>query len=317
MDIFRDILKRSDRSKKRRTFFMKMRNKTNFILLIILALLLVLACDADEETAQNNTNGDEVSVSDTSDQTTTDEETTDEDDSSGDDPDQAETDNAPTDGPTTVRFARGKTSRTYSKPIKRGESHTYYLTASAGQTMDIEIKSPQENAGFTVYNPGGSEISAAEETTEVRDFSGELENSGRHKIVVASGRDVTYNIVFKVSAKPKNLTPDEAAGGATKTVRFGRGKSSASYSNSVIRGERDTYILGARAGQFMTVSITSVENNASFQIIAPNGTELTPDDTNWREELPRNGHYKIIVGSGRGNATYTVRFKVEQSPIDH
>lgn len=291
---------------------MKFTNKTNLVLLVFLALILTVACNSDEETTTDNTNKDKVAATDTND---TDSETVETNQS--DEESEKSDESANNNGSTTVKFSQGKTSRSYKKPIKRGESHTYFLTASAGQKMSVEISSSQENAGFTVYNPAGEEISAAEETTEVREFDQDLESSGRYKFVVRTGRDTNYDISFKVSAKSNDLTPEEASGGANKTVKFGRGKSSASYSNSVIRGDRDTYNLGASAGQFMTVTITSVENNASFQIIAPNGEELLLDDTNWREELPATGNYKIIVGAGRGNATYTIKFLVEQSPIDH
>ncbi len=277
-------------------------------MLAILALLLTIACSLDDETATENTPKTNVVVTDTIDETTNGET-----DSSDGESDKSTTGNSPT----TVKFAKGKTSQTYKKTITGGETHAYYLTASAGQTMSIGINSSRDDAGFTVYNPAGEEISAAEETTEVRDFSDELEDSGRYRIVVSSPRNLTYEISFEVSAKATELTPDEAAGGANKTVRFGKGRSSASYSNSVIRGDRDTYNLKAGAGQFMTVSITSVEDNASFQILAPNGKDLVLDDTDWTGELPRDGNYKIIVGSGRGNATYTIRFSVAQSPIDH
>ncbi len=286
---------------------MLIQNKTNFVLGVFLILLITIACSLDGESGTEMTNKEEVSKTDARTEIIPDEEVLPEDDSGEN----------TANGPTTVSFGRGATSRTYKKSITSGESHIYYLTASSGQTMDIEIDSPQENAGFTVYDPAGNELSAAEETTEVRNFSEELADSGRHKIVVSSGRNVAYSITFSVSAKSKDLTAAEADGGANKTVRFGRGATSASYSNSVIRGDRDTYNLSAGAGQFMTVSITSVENNASFQIVGPNGEDLVSDDTNWTEELPRTGNYRIIVGSGRGNATYTIRFKVVQSPIDH
>ncbi len=286
---------------------MLMQNKTNLILVVFIILLITIACSSDGESGAGVTNKEEVSKTDASTETIPDEEVLPEDDSGEN----------TANGPTTVSFSKGATSETYKKTIASGESHVYYLTASSGQTMDIEIDSPQENAGFTVYDPAGNELSGAEETTEVRDFSDVLADSGRHKIVVSSGRSVAYSITFGVSAKSKDLTAAEADGGANKTVRFSRGATSASYSNSVIRGDRDTYNLSAGAGQFMTVSITSVENNASFQIVAPNGEDLVLDDTNWTEELPRTGNYRIIVGSGRGNATYTIRFKVVQSPIDH
>ncbi len=293
--------------KYKETYLMLTQNKTNLLLVVFLILLLTIACSLDGESGTEVTKNEEVSKTDASTETIPDDEVLPEDDPGEN----------TANGPTTVSFGKGKTSRTYKKSITSGESHIYYLTASSGQTMDIEINSPQENAGFTVYDPAGNELSAAEETTEVRNFSEELADSGRHKIVVSSGRNVAYSITFSVSAKPRALTAAEADGGANKTVRFGKGRTSATYSNSVIRGDRDTYNLSAGAGQFMTVSITSVENNASFQIVAPNGEDLVSDDTNWTDELPRTGNYRIIVGSGRGNATYTITFKVVQSPIDH
>ncbi len=62
-----------------------------------------------------------------------------------------------------------------------------------------------------------------------------------------------------------------ARDGITKCVRFAKGKNSATFSNAVVRGDRDTYILGARDGQKMTVRITALENNAAFQIEGPHG----------------------------------------------
>jgi hypothetical protein len=283
------------------------RNKTNLVLLLVLALLITIACNSDEETETQTNSNENVATTTTDDETAS----TDEEDSSEDDSADTETNS----GPTTVKFAGGKTSRSYKNSIKSGESQTYYLTASAGQTMSITIKSAQENAGFTVFDPSGSELSGGEETTDVREFNEDLDDSGKYKIVVSSGRDVDYNITFGVSAKSKDLTANEAEGGANKTVKFGKGNSSASYSNSVVRGDRDTYNLGAKAGQFMTVTITSGEDNASFEIVAPNGENLVDDDSNWTGELPADGNYKIIVGGTRGNATYTVKFSVAQSPI--
>jgi hypothetical protein len=303
------LVENNSHFRKNRIKLMKTQNRTNLVLLIVLALLLTIACSPDEETETQNTNKDDVaSTSNNDDTTVTDDEA---DTSEDEDSDEPEADN----GPTTVKFEKGKTSRKYKNSVKSGESKIYYLGASAGQTMNIKINSSQENAGFIVYDPAGNEISGGEETLESRDFSQELDDSGKYKIVVKSGRNTSYDINFEVSAKSKDLTAREAEGGANKTVKFGKGNSSASYKNSVIRGDRDTYILGARAGQFMTVSITSLEDNASFEVVAPNGENLVDDDTNWTGELPANGNYKIIVGSGRGNATYTVKFAVAQSKI--
>jgi hypothetical protein len=107
------------------------------------------------------------------------------------------------------------------------------------------------------------------------------------------------------------------ADGIKKRVRFARGTSSAVLKGSVIRGDRDTYILGAGEGQTMTVKITSLEENAVFQIYRPGGKQTLDgageeeDATEWTGELPASGDYTIVVGGTRGNATYKLEIKIE------
>lgn len=97
----------------------------------------------------------------------------------------------------------------------------------------------------------------------------------------------------------------------TQRIRFARGASSAVVEDAVVRGTRDIYLLGARAGQKMTVSITSVEKNAVFDIIAPNQKIIKQEATNWSAKLPTNGDYRIVVGGTRGNATYKLRVEIK------
>jgi len=107
-----------------------------------------------------------------------------------------------------------------------------------------------------------------------------------------------------------------SADGITKTVKFARGTSSATYSGAIVRGDRNTYILGAKAGQTMTVKVTSLEKNAVFQIENPDGEYLDKagegeDAMTWKGELPDNGNYKIIVGGTRGNASYKLTVSIK------
>lgn len=102
---------------------------------------------------------------------------------------------------------------------------------------------------------------------------------------------------------------ETVSGGVTKRIRFAKGQSSATVSESVIRGDRDTYIVGARKGQKMTVKITALENNAAFTILTPGKKYLEragelDDQTSWTGTLPASGDYRIEVGGTRGNATY-------------
>lgn len=104
--------------------------------------------------------------------------------------------------------------------------------------------------------------------------------------------------------------------GVTKRIKFAKGKYTATVSESVIRGDRDTYIVGANKGQTMTVKITALENNAAFTILSPdenyleNAGELD-DQTTWTGTLPANGDYKIEVGGTRGNATYKLTVTIK------
>lgn len=96
-----------------------------------------------------------------------------------------------------------------------------------------------------------------------------------------------------------------------RRIQFARGAKSAVVENSVVRATRDTYLLGAKSGQTMTVSITSLENNAVFDIIAPNQRTIKQEGTSWSTKLPATGDYRIVVGGTRGNATYKLRVEIK------
>ncbi|MEL6815132.1 MAG: hypothetical protein AAFP03_10015 [Cyanobacteria bacterium J06598_3] len=94
-------------------------------------------------------------------------------------------------------------------------------------------------------------------------------------------------------------------------VFFPAGESRTTLSNAVVRGDRDVYKLIAQGGQTINLSITALEDNAVFDIVAPSGiilgTELTSEST----RLPDTGEYQIIVGGTRGNAAYELTITVE------
>lgn len=100
-----------------------------------------------------------------------------------------------------------------------------------------------------------------------------------------------------------------SADGVRKRIRFTKGKHSAVVSGSVVRGERDVYTVGAKAGQMMTPKITSPEKNVVFQVedaggAFPPDTGEGDDATDWTGDIPSNGDFKITVGGTRGNASY-------------
>ena len=106
------------------------------------------------------------------------------------------------------------------------------------------------------------------------------------------------------------------ADGIVKRVRFAKGKHSATLTGSVVRGDRDTYILGARGGQTINIRISSTEKNAVFQVEGPDGEHLAgagegDEATLLSGTLPESGDYKIIVGGTRGNAHYRLTVSIQ------
>lgn len=122
----------------------------------------------------------------------------------------------------------------------------------------------------------------------------------------------------QVKAPPVVIAPKTETTGDSdeKRISFKAGNSSATVSDAVIRGERSTYVIGAKSGQTMTVKISSLEDNAVFQIEKPTGEYLADageedDAMTWSGTLPSSGDYKIIVGGTRGNATYKLTVSIK------
>ena len=107
-----------------------------------------------------------------------------------------------------------------------------------------------------------------------------------------------------------------AAQQGVKRIHFRRGESAAVVSGAVVRGERDTWVVGARAGQRLSVRVTAREDNAAFQLLRPRGRGTLPragemdDATQWSSRLPDTGEYRIVVGGTRGNAVYRMRVEI-------
>lgn len=102
------------------------------------------------------------------------------------------------------------------------------------------------------------------------------------------------------------------AQGHTKRIQFMAGASGTRIEDAVARGEQNTYLIDCGAGQTMSISVKSTEQNAVFQVFAPGGAQLGEDEnTAWTLKLPKKGDYKIVVGATRGGADYVLQVSVK------
>lgn len=110
--------------------------------------------------------------------------------------------------------------------------------------------------------------------------------------------------------------PGWAQENRTKRVQFAAGADNASLEDGIARGETLTYLLGAGKGQTMLIAITSSEDNAVFNVFAPNGRKIGSGsmteemDMVWEGNLPMSGDYRVVVGSSRGGSSFTSYFQI-------
>lgn len=95
-----------------------------------------------------------------------------------------------------VRFARGRTSAVINDKAGWGTSYIYLLNARAGQTMRVSITgAPNLTVQFYPPEAGSEPLEGAE---EVKDWTGELPETGRYAIFVSHTQDGVTNAPFKL-----------------------------------------------------------------------------------------------------------------------
>jgi hypothetical protein len=205
--------------------------------------------------------------------------------------------------PVRIEFAPGATSATIQDRIQGRFVNQYILGALAGQTMSVNISSPNNDVLLTIYSADGANI--LKRYVDGRaDWTGTLPETTDYIIEAVSVGDTT-DFTLSVVIEPLSSLPEPVR------IQFAPGSTSATVNGAVVLGERDRYVLSAMRDQLMTVQISSLENNAAFTIVGPYGgvlpgTEEGADATRWDGILGATGDYTISVGSIRGNATYSL-----------
>lgn len=107
-----------------------------------------------------------------------------------------------------IRFNRGSTTAVVKESVIRGEQDFYYLTARAGQSMEVKISALENNAVFTIYKPGykivadeikGETLAGAGETDDATRWKGKLPVTGKYLFVVGGTRgNATYEMKITV-----------------------------------------------------------------------------------------------------------------------
>jgi len=108
------------------------------------------------------------------------------------------------------------------------------------------------------------------------------------------------------------VTTDDSAVifGVDDVIRFDAGATSTVITNAVVRAERNRHALAASAGQTLNVAVTSLEDNAVFDVLDPYGATLIREATTASIVLSADGVYSLILSGTRGNATYDLAVEI-------
>jgi hypothetical protein len=131
-------------------------------------------------------------------------------------------------------------------------------------------------------------------------------------------------VALAIAVLPKASVAQEIR---EERVNFKPGASSASVSGSIHGRETVDYVLGAKAGQTMTVTLKTGNTSTYFNVLPP-GSEAalfigSTSGNDWTGTLPVDGDYRVRVymmrNAARRNeaASYTLSVGITGAPASH
>ncbi len=210
-----------------------------------------------------------------------------------------------------IRFDPGASSATIDSEATTGQVDLYRLDVGRAQIMTITLTSPDPNAMAALQQPDGNGPADAVVDTTIGSTQ-----AGTYWICVDSGETGAAYKLFVSVIDDNTPTKIDAPWCGDRVndrgeIRFDAGQFSGTVEQAVVRGERDLYRLGASADQALDVFLTSLEDNAVFDLRAPDGELLITEVSDFRIPLPLSGTYEFCVGSTRGNASYSLEVAID------
>lgn len=205
----------------------------------------------------------------------------------------------------------------HDAPPQGGDVSSILLNVSGtadGNTLDLSQEFFPEYDGVWFSPPGSlpdseqvtweatPQMLSVDEATEERVFTSQLEASDCEFVNRAMKRRAGTN------SRPLTAGYDTVT---TNEVQFDAGEFGTVVSGSVPRRSADLQLVGAQAGQTMTLDVSALEDNAVFQVVSPSGVLLINGQKEASFSLPETGTYEIVVAGSRGNATYDLDIEVQ------
>jgi hypothetical protein len=202
-----------------------------------------------------------------------------------------------------IEFAPGASSGQVSGTVAAGDWQHWVAWAAAGQTMELSVSG---NATFEIYSPSGALLA-----DDLSSFTTELSASGDYVIDVGStGGIANYTLTLTITGEQTTPAPPPAQRGGGR-VEFPQGTFGTTVSADIEPATFDRWVLWAAARQTMSLGLTSVTGNITFEVFAPDGREIAGGpSTSASVVLPTSGDYVVIVRTTSSGGPYDLAFDI-------
>ena len=131
----------------------------------------------------------------------------------------------------------------------------------------------------------------------------------------ATQSQMTYKFDGKQYREARNMLVQVETGETKPAVRrlqFKRGTSQTTVQGRVSIALPDTYLVGARAGQVMTIKLTAARKAVRFLLMSPSTRSLVADNArDWTGVLDETGDYTIIIDADARNSVYSMTVSIK------
>ncbi len=197
-----------------------------------------------------------------------------------------------------IRFARGATSAVVDGSLKKGAADDYLINIGARQYLIASVYSPDNSVYLGVTAPDGASLLRAGAGRS--DFSMPLSLGGDYRLTVsAPAQKSSYTLQTIIPAR----------------IQFQAGAVSARTPGYLPAKQVNYYLAWAKAGQRMSVSLTSPHNDVFLTIYGlQDGSPLVRSimgQTTWSDVLNLTQDYMIQAVSVGGDANYTLDLTIQ------
>lgn len=216
---------------------------------------------------------------------------------------------APGEDAERIRFPADDTNIEIFADVPGRSSDLYVLRAEEGQTLSVEIASPNNDVLLEIVAEDGTPLKRHQNGPP--SWTGLLPATQDYFIrAVSVGADAPY--VLRISLEPLSSQGRER-------VEFEKGATSATRSGVLSGGGVREYVLFAAAGQSMHIQTTGYDAPVEFTLIGPGGQTWSGEKGaagvhifTRQVALPESGDYvvRLSVPQGAGSTRYDVAFTI-------